>query len=559
MQTLDIIEPDLTELDGPAPVVQLFKGKTATGKRREKVSRIPKDYDPFANSMALPEGYQRPVQRCWVPQDVAIPVSISDLSPLWRENLAEMGTSDRKHRFLASVVAMVNGEYYVRKKSSGLWVSKKKMVEVKNVLWNDWGGDQTKLNIRKDTIDNFFSEGAYLVLDNVAYVPGAGSFVEFNGETCLNTHHQPPLAFRPQDPISVETSLLIEMIVKNLLGHCDGDLSDWLDAMHDDEPSCIRWCFHYLASLYQRPGKTLPVAMWFVGPAQGVGKGLLSSILQKLVGQKNAKVVSAEEFKGEWTDFLTNTSLMILDEVDFASRQDANNKLKRLVGNDRIAVRKRNLGEYMVPAVANFVFTTNNVRPIALDRGDRRNTFFETNGSAEAKSRAKQFYALPSDAKLRAIEGFAEVLDAIEIDDDLLSRAFETEIKRRMIDAGADPFYEWFQSDEVLGRWLVDEFAPISWIKEKYLSWAKENAPRACTTSVYAQTRIDELVSEGYLSDKSRKRLHDSSRPHGYIRYDPASEAPKPDLAACEVIKVFRKDKAFIDLRDRVVKNQRTA
>jgi hypothetical protein len=559
MQTLDIIEPDLTELEGPAPVVQLFKSKKATRKRRAKVSRVPQDYDPFANTMALPEGYQRPPQKCWVPQDVARLVSISELSPLWREDLGEMGTSDRKHRFLASVVAMVNGEYYVRKKSSGLWVHKKKMVEVKNVLWNDWGGDQTELNIRKDTLDTFFSEGSYLVLDNVAYVPGAGCFVEFNGQTCLNTYHQPPLAFRPQDPISAETILLIEMIVRNLLGYCDGELPDWLNAIHDNEPSSIRWCFHYLASLYQRPGKSLPVAMWFVGSGQGVGKGLLTSALQKLVGQKNAKVVSAEEFKGEWTDFLTNTSLMILDEVDFASRQDANNKLKRLVGNDRIAVRKRNLGEYMVPAVANFVFTTNNVRPIALDRGDRRNTFFETNASGDSKRRAKQFYSLSESAKVRAIEGLAEILNGIDIDDDLLSRAIDTDIKRRMIDAGADPFYEWFHTDEVLGRWLVGEFAPVSWIKDRYLSWAKEKAPRGCTTNVYAQTKIDELVSEGYLSIKIRKRLNDDSRPYGYIRYDPASEEAYPDPASCEVIKPLRKDKGFIQMRDRVEKNRRTA
>ncbi len=559
MQTLDIIEPDLTELEGPTPVVQLFKGKTAKKMRRKKVSQVPQDYDPFANSLVLPEGYQRPSQKCWVPQDVARPVPISELSPLWREDIGEMGTSDRKHRFLASVVAMVNGEYYVRKKSSGLWVHKKKMVEVRNVLWNDWGGDQTELNIRKDTLDTFFAEGSYLVLDNIAYVPGAGCFVEFNGQTCLNTYYQPPLEFRPQAPISDETTLLIEMIVKNLLGHCHGNLATWLDAIHDNKPSCIRWCFHYLASMYQRPGKALPVAMWLVGHAQGVGKGLLTSALQKLVGQKNAKVVSAEEFKGEWTDFLTNTSLMILDEVDFASRQDANNKLKRLVGNDRIAVRKRNLGEYMVPAVANFIFTTNNVRPIALDRGDRRNTFFETNGSVEAKSRAKRFYSLSQDAKVRAIEGLAEILNTIDIDDDLLSRAIDTDIKRRMIDAGADPFYDWFHSDEALGLWLVGEFAPVSWIKGKYLTWAKEKAPRGCTTNIYAQTKIDELVSEGYLSIKARKRLNDDSRPYGYIRYDPASEEAYPDPASCEVIKSFRKDKGAIQMRDRVEKNRRTA
>lgn len=281
--------------------------------------------------------------------------------------------------------------------------------------------------------------------------------------------------------------------------------------------------------------------MWLVGPAQGVGKGLLCGVLQRLVGQANAKVVSAEEFKGEWTDFLTNNSLMILDEVDFESRQDANNKLKRLVGNDRIAVRKRHLGEYEVPAVANFLFTTNNVRPIALDRGDRRNTLFETNGSAESKSRAAQFYRLSSDQKTSAIEGFAQVLASIQIDDDLLSRAFVTDIKQRMIDSGTTPFIEWFHSDETLNRWNVGEFAPIEWIRKNYIAWAKDMAPRSCANSGYVNSRLDELVSEGYLSQKGRKRLHDDSRPHGFVRYDPSSETPQPDAASSEVIQTFRR------------------
>lgn len=555
-----LIDPeiDLSEIDGPAPVVPLFKNKKAIRKRRAKVSRVPEDYDPFSSHSGLPVGHICPPQKCWVPADVARPMQISELSPLWRMDIKTMGDSDRKHRFLASVVAMVNGEYFVRKKSNGLWMPKKKAQEVKNVLWNDWGGSQTEFNIRKDTIDKFFSSNSYLALDGLAYVPGAGSFVEFNGQACLNTHSQPPLSFPEGAEIGSETELLIEMIVKNLIGHNEGQIDDWLDAIFDEAPSDIRWCFHYLANLYQRPGKALPTAMWLVGPAQGVGKGLLCGVLQRLVGQANAKVVSAEEFKGEWTDFLTNNSLMILDEVDFESRQDANNKLKRLVGNDRIAVRKRHLGEYEVPAVANFVFTTNNVRPIALDRGDRRNTFFETSSSVEAKSRAAQFYRLSSDQKTSAIEGFAQVLASIQIDDDLLSRAFATDIKQRMIDSGTTPFVEWFHSDEVLNRWKVGEFAPIEWIRKNYITWAKDIAPRSCANSGYINSRLDELISEGYLSQKDRKRLHDDSRPHGFVRYDPNSEAPQPDTVSSEVIQTFRKNPSFIELRDRVRKNERT-
>lgn len=513
---------------------------------------MPVDYDPFAKLLAVPVGYQRPKQKCWVPNDIARPVALSELSPLWRQDIKTMGTSDRKHRFLSSVVAMVNGDYYVRRKSNGLWTIKKKSAEVKNILWNEWGSNQTQLNIRLDTIDNFFTERAYLVLDNLAYVPGAGCFVEFKGQKCLNTHYQPPLAHPDIGEISRETELLIEMMVQNLLGHTDGTLQDWLDAIDAERPSSIRWFFHYLASLYQRPGKALPVALWLVGPAQGVGKGLFTNGLQMLVGRVNVKVASAEEFKGEWTDFLENAAFFILDEVDFASRKEANNKLKRMVGNEIISGRKRHFGGFELPAVANFVFTTNNVRPIALDRDDRRNTFFETNGSADAKRRAAQFYQLGDEQRCIAWEGLAMILSMISIDDRLLDHAYETDIKRRMIDSGIDPFDEWFQSDEVQSIWKVNEFAPVKWVKDRYLSWAKENAFRACMTSSYAQTKIDELVAQGHLSKKQRKVIHNGSKVHGYIRYDPVSDQDKLGSADCEVIKSLRKSKAMLEMQNKI-------
>jgi len=553
---LTTFNADLTELEGPRPRAMLFKSRKTKQTRKAKKSRVPTDYDPFKELLGVPEGYQRPEQRCWVPNSVARPVALSELSPLWRKDTATMSVAERKHRFLASVVAVVNGDFFVRRKSNGQWTIKKKAAEVKNILWNEWGAEQTALNIRIDTINTFMTEAAYIVLDGLAYVPGAGVSVEFNGRKCLNTYYEPPLAYPANAGLSDDTRLLIEMIVKNLLGETDGELYRWLDAIEDEKPSNIKWMFHYLASLYQRPGKALPVALWLIGPAQGVGKGLFTSGLQMLVGRVNAKSASAEEFKGEWTDFLTDSSLFILDEVDFSSRKEANSKLKRLIGNDIISARKRHVGEFQLPAVANFVFTTNNVRPIALDRDDRRNTFFETNGSAASKNRAKQFYQLGHDRRQSAWEGLAMILNMISIDDRVLDRAFQTDIKTRMVEAGLDPFDEWFHSENIQNAWQVNEFAPGEWIKDRYVSWAKENAYRGCATSSYAQTKVDELVSEGFISHQQRKTLHDEGKVRGYVRYDTTSNAEHPSAADCEVIKARRSSESLSNTRRKINGNQ---
>ena len=550
-------EVDLSEVDGPNPpaAIDLSRYRKVTKQRKAKASRVPADYDPFAMVTAVPTGYRRPQENCWVASSLVRPVDISELSPLWRQDVETLGTSDRRHRFLSSVVAMVGGEYYVRRKSHGKWTLKKKVSEVKNILWNEWGGGETDLNIRLDSIKTFFEDGAFVVLDNTAFVPGAGPFVEYNGDKCLNTYYLPQLAYPTTMTLSDETQALIEMIVKNLLGRTDGTFEDWFAEIEDDAPSDIRWMFHWLANLYQRPGKSLTTALWLIGPAQGVGKSVFASGLRLLVGEANAKNVSAEEFKGDWTDFLTSASLFLLDEVDFSSRKEANNKLKRLVGNDTIAVRKPNVGEYVLPSVANFVFTTNNIQPLALDRDDRRNTFFETNGSAASKKRAKQFFNLGPERIRSAWEGLAEILHEIEIDESLIAHAFETDVKRRMIDNGLDAFDEWFQSDEVLEDWQVGEFAPVSWIKKQYVSWAKENAYQGCTSTSYCQRKIDEMVSEGLMSSKQRKTLNDGSKPHGYIRLDPSSGVDEVSAAQCDVIKAFRKSKKLLETQSKVLAN----
>lgn len=203
--------------------------------------------------------------------------------------------------------------------------------------------------------------------------------------------------------------------------------------------------------------------------------------------------------------------------------------------------------------MASFVFTTNNVRPLALDRDDRRNTFFETNGSSQAKERAATFYRLGEARQRNAWEGLAELLSMIEIDEQLISKAITTDVKERMISSGVDPFDEWFQTDEVLQSWPVGEFAPVAWIKRNYTYWARDNAYRGCATSAYCQDKLNELVSEASLSPKLRKTLHDGTKLHGYVRRCPETELDEHSLKNCRPISLYRKGPNADKVRDKIL------
>lgn len=515
---------------------EVAKQKTKASRKTRKANKSIVFPDTSANKLV--EGYSRPLEVCYVPESVAKPIPLRELSQLWLIPDGEITPALNKHKFLSTLVAMVGGEYYVKLSRNGRWSKKKRTFEVKSKLFNDWGGEKTQLNITKSTIETFLSEGEFPTLEGTAYIPGGGPYVDVGGQQLLNLYCEAQLSYPDFREIPDSTKLLIEMLVKNLLGHEEGCLEDWLLGVSAKEPSSIKWVFHWLASLYQRPGKALPTALWFVGKAQGVGKSLFANGLNTLLGSSNVKTVSAEEFKSEWTDFVDGYSVFLLDEVDFSSRVQAYNKSKRLIGNTYYSARKRGVGDREIPAVGNFVFTTNNTQPLALDPEDRRHTFFETKGREEAKGRAAKYYCLSDESKLEAWQGFAQLLAGIEIDDGLISTAFHTPIKARMIDANQDPFMVWLTSEFMEDYWKVGEFAPVQALSSNYIAWAQSNAFSGCATQSYFKSKMNDAISAGLVSEEFRK-LTKAGKTRGHVRLDPAILSSAPPIGDCPTIAAF--------------------
>lgn len=518
MDNNTIIDSETDEID----LSEIALAEPVTKKRKKRASSIAPNYDPSPEIKGLKDGYSRPMGRCWVDTSVATPISLSELSPLWRQDISTMGEGDRKARFLATRVVRVNNEFRVKSKSTNRWRTVKSRSDVINILMNEWGQSETMFNIRRGTITDFLDNHELCVLDETLFVPGAGDFVEMGGRTFLNTYYEPVMPFPLTDGISSELGQLIELIQLNLLGNTHGGFVEAIEEILGNESTPLKWVMHWLASQYQRPGKHLPTALWFVGKAQGIGKGQFSQGMELLLGRSNVKNVSAEEFKSDWTDFVDGAHFFLLDEVDFGSRQAVMDKSKRLIGNATIAVRKRHLGDYTIPSVGNFLFTTNNVYPIAVVEGDRRHTFFETKNSKDAKKRARDFYNLGEVRKLKAWEGMAELLNSIDIDDDLISIAYHTDVKQRMIDGNVDPVEEWFFSEGLIDYWPVHTFADLNRLQGMYFEWAeKAQVFSGCRTTSYFKRELGKFISTGHLSEKTRRRLDDGTRPHGYVRFDP--------------------------------------
>lgn len=541
------------ELDFLLQEEEYQKPNMAAKTRKKRTSSVPEDYDPTPDYNCLPEGYKRPRMSCWVDRSLVKSLELKDLHHLWIRPTKGMEEGIRKKRFLASKMVLVGGEFWIKDKRSGLWVERKKVSEIISSLMHDWGRDKTKYNIRKETISDFKAGNEFVTLDGTLYVPGAGDFVEFKGKRYLNTYSQRPMPYREGAIHSPEFKQLMELIIFNLMGKDEGNVNEWTSAIHSDDDSEIKWLFHWLASQYQRQGKMLPTAVWIVGSAQGVGKGILASGMKRLLGSANVKTVSSEEFKGEWTDFIIGASFIVLDEVDFGSRTEAYDKIKRLIGNEDAAARKRHQGDIIIPSVCNFLFTTNRTNPVAMDRGDRRNTVFKTKNTQEAKDRAQAFYNLSSDAMTKAWEGLAELLASIKIDNKLISHAFHTDIKERMIENNVNPVEEWLLSDYLIAKWPTYHFAPSEWLYTHYKDWMRDNDGfHGCMTKKYFQTKMADMNDLGLISEPERKTLKGDKKYRGYVRYDPDNPATNIKAADCPFIPEFQKDAKLIEMRDNI-------
>lgn len=523
--------------DDLSDVFEGTKAECPAKQRKKRTSAVSPDYDPTPDYFSPPKGRSRPAMDCWVDPSLAKPLAMADLHYLWTIPVGDIEEANRKHRFLASKAVSVRGDFWVKDRQSGLWLERKRGHEIKSVLIRDWGRDETDFNIRKETISDFLAKNEFVVLEGTAYIPGAGDFVQIRGKKYLNIYHELPIAYRSDAVVSNGFQQLMELIVFNLMKRDTGCLEDWVDEITGEEETDLKWLFHWLASQYQRQGKALPTAVWFVGRSQGVGKGILSSGMGQLLGRSNTKIVSPEEFNGEWTDFLIDASFITLDEIDFGSRTALYDKIKRLIGNEMTAARKRNHGDIIVPSVANFMFTTNNTMPVAVEQGDRRNTFFATSNSPGAKKRARAFYELSSDEHNLAWEGMAQFLAEIEIDDAFVSHAYDTEIKQRMIDHSISPVLEWLLSDETIKFWPSERFAPTKWLYDKYAAWvrATDGFP-GYLTQKYFQRMMGEMNELGLVSMPERKTLKGKDKLRGYVRYNSENTGSQPTAAEVEFV-----------------------
>ena len=233
----------------------------------------------------------------------------------------------------------------------------------------------------------------------------------------------------------------------------DEDVGPWLDHVEllfgDPNGPAARHFLDFVAFLLQRPGVKINHAMVLLSETQGIGKDTALDPIFKAIGDRNVKLVTPEMLASQWTEYLLAQVVYIPEIMNFARREMAT-KLKDFITTPPhfVSINTKNVKQYDIPKIQNWIMSTNNPDALSIELSDRR---YWVHQCCLEEPRDPEYY----DKLHKWLEnGGAEKVAGWLLKRDLgafnpMAPPPNTEAKRRMLEYSLAPQV----------RWLLKEFA----------------------------------------------------------------------------------------------------
>lgn len=141
-----------------------------------------------------------------------------------------------------------------------------------------------------------------------------------------------------------------------------------------NDQECYDHFLNWLACVIQYLDRT--GTAWVLQGKQGTGKGLLyHSIIAPILGEHNVVAKRMEELESEFTGFIENKFITAIDEIEVGSsmyHSKITAKLKNLIVEPFISIRKMYHPAYMSRNYNSFIFSSNKPDSVHISPDDRR-------------------------------------------------------------------------------------------------------------------------------------------------------------------------------------------
>lgn len=147
-----------------------------------------------------------------------------------------------------------------------------------------------------------------------------------------------------------------------------------IDHVLGHDPATIDHFLNWLACVVQFQNRTGTAWVW--QGTQGTGKGVLfHQIITPLLGEVNVVSKRMEELESEFTGYMENKFIVFIDEIEagkslYHSKVTA--KLKNLIVEPTISIRRMYTPAYMAPNYASMIFASNKPASVEIAPDDRR-------------------------------------------------------------------------------------------------------------------------------------------------------------------------------------------
>lgn len=191
------------------------------------------------------------------------------------------------------------------------------------------------------------------------YLPGEDDIFWFNGIRCVNTYSERNIPTPPDKLTKVEREAVTT--VKNHLSHLFENARD------------RRVLLDSLAFIVQNPGQRLKFGILMQGTEED-GKSFFAGLLAAVLGPDNLKNLSAQAMEEKYNGWAEGSQVVFFEEIKLHghNRFDVLNKVKPLLTNPLISVRKMQTDIYEAVNTATYILTTNFRDALPLDDNDTR-------------------------------------------------------------------------------------------------------------------------------------------------------------------------------------------
>tara|TARA_R100001369_G_scaffold8823_1_gene21247 strand:- start:1811 stop:4030 length:2220 start_codon:yes stop_codon:yes gene_type:complete len=158
-----------------------------------------------------------------------------------------------------------------------------------------------------------------------------------------------------------------------------GDTQLWdqlLNHYFNDQMKYKEHFLDWLAFQIQNPGVKIRHALILVSTQYQVGKGSMWRAIKQIFGSHNAKEIDVGQALDKSKGFLTNSQLVLIDEMQSAGKFDEKmkllNDLKRIITEDHISTRALYIDYKIVKSCTNYLLFTNHTDALSLPNNEVR-------------------------------------------------------------------------------------------------------------------------------------------------------------------------------------------